>query len=270
MNYQEYVVIFVDVLASKSITSFERKYEIHETFHQNLIDAQGRQNSQGLAHVIYERRIIGFSDCAYIFYYYKPGIEDARKNANRLLQVALYNTSIMLTRMMSKGFLVRGGVAVGDAYLDEKGFFGPAVECAYELESKKAKNPKVLISKEAAEGLFNEETLTLSDPEFIETNSILRTSAARTILEENGEYYLNIFNHLEMWGSLSYGDETIRFEDLIPEIYRQSTQLLQSENLDEKIALKHQWLLGYLSGLSCRLREGATTFSTTVDRIDLM
>lgn len=268
MNYQEYVVIFIDVLASKSITSFQRKYEIHETFHQNLIDSQGRQNSKGLAHVIYDRKVIGFSDCAYIFYYYKPDIEESRKNSNKLLQVALYNTSVMLTRMMSKGFLVRGGVAVGEAFLDEKGFFGPAVECAYELESKKAIYPRVLISKDAAESLYNEESSVLSDPEFIEQNSLIRTSAARTILESGGEYYLNIFNHLEMWGALSYGDETVTFEQVIPEITRQSNLLLQNKDLKKEVAEKHKWLLQYLSGLSLRLREGSTVASATIDRVE--
>ena len=129
--YQKMAVIFIDLLGTKNNKNFEDKFLIHRIFHGEAL-ANEKRNMQ---HVIYERKVYSFSDCAYIFYYYKPGIEEHRKNDMNLVYIAMYNTSLSLLRIMNAGYLVRGGIAFGDAYFDELGFFGPAVEEAYGLES---------------------------------------------------------------------------------------------------------------------------------------
>lgn len=74
--YQKMAVIFIDLLGTKNNKKFEDKLLIHRIFHEEAL-ANEKRNMQ---HVIYERKVYSFSDCAYIFYYYKPGIEECRKN----------------------------------------------------------------------------------------------------------------------------------------------------------------------------------------------
>lgn len=46
---------------------------------------------------------------------------------------------------LSAGFLVRGGITVGDIYHDEHFVFGPALNRAYELESAIASVPRIIL-----------------------------------------------------------------------------------------------------------------------------
>jgi hypothetical protein len=52
---------------------------------------------------------------------------------------------------VSRGFLLRGGVAIGDIYHDEEAVFGPALVRAYDLERTVAKVPRIVIDQEVLE-----------------------------------------------------------------------------------------------------------------------
>jgi len=49
--------------------------------------------------------------------------------------------------MMSKGFFIRGGLSIGSYYSDENMIFSQGLVNAYELETKKAVYPRVLVDK---------------------------------------------------------------------------------------------------------------------------
>jgi len=53
--------------------------------------------------------------------------------------------------MACGGFFVRGGLAIGPLFLDDNSVFGPALLEAYELESKVAVNPIVVLSGDTME-----------------------------------------------------------------------------------------------------------------------
>jgi len=135
------VSIFIDVIGYKNIETFEKKHELHRLFHEEVKIHEIRQREIG--HVVYDRKVFGFSDCAYFFFYYKDGISEERKNNIKLTHIAAYNVSLTILRLMSKGYLVRGGITFGDVHIDDLGFFGPAVERAYEIESKIADMPRL-------------------------------------------------------------------------------------------------------------------------------
>lgn len=50
--------------------------------------------------------------------------------------------------MICKGILFRGAVVIGDLYNDKIIIFGPAMLEAYELESKKAIYPRIIIEED--------------------------------------------------------------------------------------------------------------------------
>ena len=99
--------------------------------------------NQDRDYTAYQRHIFTFSDCAYIFYDYKDGIENCRHDLGALFEVALVNCEPLLMKFLSKGLIFRGGVAYGNVYCEENRnmFFGEAVNKAYLIESKKAKFP---------------------------------------------------------------------------------------------------------------------------------
>jgi len=52
---------------------------------------------------------------------------------------------------LSLGFLLRGGIAVGEIYHDDEAVFGPALNRAYELESTVARVPRIVIDDDVAQ-----------------------------------------------------------------------------------------------------------------------
>ncbi len=263
-NYQEMAVIYFDILGSKNMNTFDKKYEIHKLFHESVKVSQARQGSEHLSHVAHERRLYSFSDCCFIFYFYKDGIDDSRKDNRKLMQVALYNTSIMLTKLMSRGYFVRGGATLGDAYLDHDGFFGPAVECAYKLGEIKGSPPRVLIEPIVAQKLFEFESSIQEDEEVKIFNHQLRDSFARIVLHEDGTYFLNVLYHLEMESVLNYDGEELTLDQIKRKAMETITTGIEENGEDQSIVKKLEWMQSYIGSVRCRLNNGLSSFSFTI------
>lgn len=75
-SFSKYLVIFVDILGSQNRTDFQEMYQINKIFYDEFEKNQKNDRS----HTAYERKIFTFSDCAYIFYHFKDGISDERKD----------------------------------------------------------------------------------------------------------------------------------------------------------------------------------------------
>jgi hypothetical protein len=81
-NYFPMLAVFVDILGTQGRTKFEEKFAVHQLFHTEARDNAERQNSK--PHVIYDRSIFTFSDCAYYLTFYKQDIEHQRKDDTSL------------------------------------------------------------------------------------------------------------------------------------------------------------------------------------------
>lgn len=201
-KYSEALVIFIDMLGTKDNDSFDRLLAINKLFRELTKEQEEQDNKEYNTHRIYKRTIFSFSDCAYIIYDYKENIDSNRKNSVKLSYVALYNTVYMLQKLIEKNYVFRGGVTFGDVYYDKKEniVFGPAIVEAYELESKCAKNPRVLIQKELAENVLkyhNEIKNKLKSKENIYQGiSSINGEIIKQDLED-GKYYINYFNNIE-------------------------------------------------------------------------
>lgn len=253
--YRKMVVIFVDLLGTKNNVEFNDKFFIHRLFHEEVRMNEKRNQN----HVIYDRKVYSFSDCAYFFYYYKEGIEDSRKDDMRLLQIAMYNTSISLLRILNSGYLVRGGIAFGDAYFDELGFFGPAVEEAYMLESNYADVPMLAMNPSLGK-LFYEWEESVTD---MHVCDFLMTSRPLLVEKDKDKYFLNIFYQLESAPQLRLEKESVNINDI--------KQTLQNVILRDKEKYKNRhvevgrkratiyekldWFEKYLLTKHCRLRQ---------------
>jgi hypothetical protein len=91
--------------------------------------------------------------------------------------VPYFLRALALFQLMTanRGFLLRGGVAVGDVIHDDEVVFGPALVQAYDLESRIAKFPRIVLQKELFEfGEFkgfhaHEDGLYFLDPFTVDT-----------------------------------------------------------------------------------------------------
>lgn len=81
-GFTKYLVIFVDILGSQNRVDFQETYKINKIFHEEL--ERNKQND--MMHTVYFRKIYTFSDCAYIFYGFKDGISDERKDEANYLK----------------------------------------------------------------------------------------------------------------------------------------------------------------------------------------
>ena len=204
-RYRKMVVFFVDLLGTKANKDFDDKLLIHRLFHKEIEESAERTPP----HVAYGRTVFSFSDCAYILYYYKDDQEHSEEDDMALLEVAMRNTSFSLALILNSGHLVRGGIAVGDAYFDEFGCFGPAVEKAYLLESTRADMPIVILEDELGRNFVEwaERADTRKEQYFKALLEGIFDKELPQLVErgERGEYFLNAFYHLEMT-SIAKGD----------------------------------------------------------------
>ena len=146
--YEDRVLAFVDILGFRSmIKDSESVYEaqkriktamniIHsyKTLNDSPMGSEQNDDKAGLRSLGIQ--ITTFSDSAIISY---PLSYDG----------ALFYLIIDLIHLQMEllwlGILIRGGIVIGPAYHDSVNAFGPAMVSAYELESKKAIYPRIIM-----------------------------------------------------------------------------------------------------------------------------
>lgn len=235
------VVIFVDVLGTKNTVDFDQKYEVHRIFHEEIATHTKRQAD--IPYVVYDRKVFSFSDCAYFFFYYKDGIEEVRKDDLNLAHIASHNVSMTMLKLLSKGYLTRGGVTIGDAYIDDLGFFGPAVERAYYIESKEVTFPRLQFERTLGEQIYEWERDHEPDPikeQLYKENSYMVDSEANA-------YFVNIFQMLQITGQILIGKEILTLESVKRTVLTKiEADLIQFAD-DPAVTIKLNWLKQYVS-----------------------
>jgi hypothetical protein len=102
---------------------------------------------------------------------------------------------------LNLGFLIRGGVTIGELYHDREAVFGPALNRAYELENCVADYPRVVLDPEVA---------TLTQPNLVATEEGVAFVDPYTI-----EYLQEMFNSLADDTSLLSDDQAWISPDVI-------------------------------------------------------
>jgi hypothetical protein len=140
-TYERRITLFIDFLGFKELVD---RTATDATFLDRIVDAMERVGKIGQVGKIgdgYEwihksQRATQFSDCVVVSYKVdeQSGVFDL-----------LNNVAICVIQLASQGFLLRGGVTVGDLHHTGKHVVGPAMIEAYRLESKVAKYPRIVI-----------------------------------------------------------------------------------------------------------------------------
>lgn len=230
--YRKMVVIFVDLLGTKNNKRFEDKFLITDFFMEKL--KTNEQRKSGIMLYMIEKCIVFL--IAHIFsIIIKNGIEEHRKDDMKLIQIAMSNTAISLLRILNAGYLVRGGITFGDAYFDELGFFGPAVEEAYGLESSYADVPMIALSPQLGKKFYEWEEAETS----MEIVNLLMTSRPMLVEKESNKYFLNIFYQLEAFSTeLVLENDRVELDEIKRNIYRVISR--DKEKYKDKQAAKEE------------------------------
>jgi hypothetical protein len=77
--------------------------------------------------------------------------EGEREFSDIVAEVADYQLAMALN-----GFFVRGGLSYGYLFMDEYTVYGPAILDAYSLESKKARDPRIVLSENVLEKHYSD------------------------------------------------------------------------------------------------------------------
>jgi hypothetical protein len=152
MNYQDRVVIFIDILGFKEL--------LNET-----TDKEGNDNEEGITKLTkayksirdvwdldkvssdssilkktskQDKQITIFSDCIVISF---PAKEKSE------IFYTLLEVKWVILRLISQGILCRGAISYGKLLHNDKFIFGPALVEAYILESKAANYPRVILDR---------------------------------------------------------------------------------------------------------------------------
>lgn len=265
MVYKKTVVAFLDLLGTRDDQDFESKYKVHRAFHESMRDCQSRDR-EGAS---YYRKVFSFSDCAYIFHGFRDGADESSEAEERLIQAALFNITLTTIRLLNDGYLVRGGICFGDSYHDELSFFGPAVEEAYFLESKKAIVPKILISDQ-----LGERAKTFSDRAhqecFSEASPYFSLLPKRTYLPElvqrhQNSYHLNPFYVLEMDFRMQMGEYEFTHETLTQSVAKTIQEKINLYPWESKVRPKLEWMKEYVGNSRCSLENPTGSIAITHD-----
>lgn len=145
MNYETRICCFIDILGFRKHiddtinADGSDNVEKIESIKKILDMSKELTNDDGFS----ETKVITyFSDSIVISYEYSE-VSQLFHTLNDLLFVSF--------ELANRGYLARGGVSIGKLIHTDEFIFGPALVNAYELESKKAVYPRIIVDKEVVE-----------------------------------------------------------------------------------------------------------------------
>jgi len=143
MNYENRVALFIDILGFREIVKstldnvgnddknrIEKVYEIFKAIRYFLKSENGSSTET--------RRFTQFSDSIAISF-----LATERSEVFH----TLFHVQLLLTELIQMKVLCRGGVSYGKLVHDDKVIFGPALNTAYDAESKAALYPRVILDE---------------------------------------------------------------------------------------------------------------------------
>ena len=137
---------FIDILGFSSIVESDaRKLDPKNLEHINDGLNEARKASRGS-----DIEIIQFSDSIVL----------STKLENTLILNILKDSIAIQRSLISRGILTRGGIAFGKHYQDEKTLYSEALIKAYNLETKRAKFPRIVIDSNLLDWVLNDSDTT--------------------------------------------------------------------------------------------------------------
>jgi len=176
-------------------------------------------------------------------------------NLNLFLSFICMFQSLML--QLKRGYLIRGGVSIGSFYADQSMIFSKALIEAYQLESKEAIVPRILISEKIMERVNNETTQITYDTRYsLITNFEDRLSFVNFLnfelfdaveADKEAERIVKNFGPEGHFINSFEEDSKQRKQELIGNIIPKVQNQLQNSNNRQEVINKYQWLIRFLN-----------------------
>lgn len=231
--YTKQVVSFIDILGFKNLIeskTCEEMLEIHDAFYK-FNKEEGGDLSE-----LTEFKMINFSDCIVRCRPPNNTVMDAPPICLEILDLL----NIQWQLIYCYGVLIRGAITIGDVYVDrtdEKAtVFGKALNEAYDLESKKAKYPRIIIDTNILK------TLQEIDSYY---KDIVNTHLKQ---DSDGYYFINYLNcDSEMYsaGRETYYIEFLEKHKKVCENLLKTGEQEKDEKKRKKLEEKGNWLKEY-------------------------
>lgn len=148
LTYKRYAIAYIDILGTKkAIESLNSKDLIQRFNNVFLIEKAIIENDLfNEKHKSVKVKIFSDNICIAV------EIKDSDKEHEKLAWLASDCRDFQRHVFKNYGnFLIRGGITIGDLYIDDTFVLGPGLIDAYKLESQKAKFPRIIVDERYAE-----------------------------------------------------------------------------------------------------------------------
>lgn len=154
--------------------------------------------------------------------------EGEREFSEIVAQVADYQLAMAL-----EGFFIRGGLSYGYLFMDDYTVYGPAILGAYALESKKARDPRIVLSPKVHESV-QAFTAYYETPQDSPYNKAV-------LIDPDGQAFIN---YLERLISVEAGAEIVDWESV--KRHKENVEkALEKHYSDPSVWPKYHWLANY-------------------------
>lgn len=224
-------VAFVDILGYSEIVkdieikgkSMEFLYNIKDAIITGLEWLLPDKVSEGLDKDLYRVKV--FTDNIVIGY---PIYRDAEAELGHVFNLL----SFFQLEMVNHGFFIRGGVSIGKLYMDENIVFGPGLIEAYEAESDRARDPRIVLAETATNAVKKHLTYY--------TDASRSPQSRGLFLDSDGQYFINYLDSI-MIAEHEYGpnyDELLKHKNRIE-------NCLRTYRSSPHIWTKYAWAANY-------------------------
>lgn len=221
--YEERAVLFLDILGFKVLIESGQEQKIFTALGTSAAFANGKPSFPELTHTT------AFSDSIVVSHRLKPaGVQN------------IINTASMLAWcFLQQGILIRGGIAYGNMHHTNDRLFGHAMNNAYQLESKLAIFPRIVVS---------EEFRALACPESSDATNIGIGNCDPEVLRQDfdGQWHIDLMSHLTLSPFITFTNKEELFARKAETIKSALDNPSPPYGKDKSAKAKHDWLANYL------------------------
>lgn len=224
------VILLLDILGFREMAAGKHAQENLESLYQALSSMESFAADE--VKVYSDNALL----CWQVFEGYQEPLASESALGSAFLEAAYFQFE--LTR---RGFYARGSIAVGDIFMDDSLVFGPGLIEAYDLESKKAVYPRVILSKQAVK-LARTHLASYSDSKFSPHHLLI-------LWASDGTFFLNYLGYLFQGedGSVIYAELAKHRDGILENLERHRASPIVWE--------KYRWLANYHDFICNEFRE---------------
>lgn len=227
--YEDVILSYLDILGFRNLVENSTCEEVSAILNQFKYFADDRD--QDAPH--YRPTILRFSDTVVRVRHLQS--RENREIPGSLLFHEILSLLHIQGELIFREILIRGALTVGQISVENNQIFGPSIIEAYNLESRIAVYPRIIISQGAMDAPFTDRRVLspIHTPEHV-----LEDIREMVRQDENGIWYIDYLRGFE---------SELDVQELYPDYlgHHRNIILNNRHSEDERIRLKYEWLTNY-------------------------